>query len=178
MWWLVLWLLMIYYRSWYFICSFLVGTSRIGAKTAHFAPNMEIGKRIVIFRYGAINACFIFRLRLLMILNSHEPARTTTVPIRCPNHRLLHFRMHAGSAGGGITWDNRYAILGGQQKRCQPLNAQRLWRQGWNCPSGQVKVSVLAAIEVSNMMILNQILTSVPVQVAAGMRKCIIGVPR
>ena len=53
------------------VCSFLVGTSRIGAKTAHFAPNMEIAKHIVIFRYGAINACFIFIWRLLMILNLH-----------------------------------------------------------------------------------------------------------
>ena len=139
MWWLLLWLLMIYYRLWYFICSFLVGTFRIGAKTAHFAPNMEIAKHIVIFRYGAINACFIFIWRLLMILNLHEPARTITVPIRCPNHQLLHFRMHAGSAGGGITWDNRYAILGllanGRKTMCE----QTIWRERRNCRSAQVQ---------------------------------------
>ena len=34
--------------------------------------------------------------------------------------------------------------------------------------SGQVKVAALSALEVSNMMMLNQILTSVPVQASAG----------
>ena len=40
--------------------------------------------------------------------------------------------------------------------------------------SGQVKVTALATIEVSNMMMLNEILTSVLVQASAGMRKWII----
>ena len=131
----------------------MVGTSRIGAKTAHFAPNMEIAKHIVIFRYGAINACFIFIWRLLMILNLHEPARTITVPIRCPNHQLLHFRMHAGSAGGGITWDNRYAILGLLANGRQSMRFFLHVRERRNCRSAQVEDAGTTAREVNHDMV-------------------------